>query len=404
MSIIAAAFCHPAAAQTLFDFEFPFQRQERRATQEKALQFDYDVDFQYLFDNREFSSAGDAYTSSMTINAARLTPSAGLRIEQNEKLTHRLMLGIDVMKNMGQGSTVIAPEGENLDNWQLFKEITLYYNARARLDKGEFEAYAGVFPRSASEGEYSKAFLSDSLRFYDNNLEGMLLIWRTPRLYSELGCDWMGQKGTSRRERFQIFSAGGYSATEWLRLGWSASIYHFAGSVLTPGVVDNALVNPYLRFDFSALTGMDALSLKGGALAGYQWDREFDEEVHIPWGFESVQTVQKKAFGLENTLYLGKNLMYYYDAAPYVKYGSDLYRGSPFYRTEGGWYDRAEIYFAPRISTFLTLRVSAVLHFADERGFQGWQQRASLVFDLDALRHPRTPLKTKVIKIKGYSL
>ena len=80
-------------------------------------------------------------------------------------------------------------------------------------EAGDFEAVAGIFPRTMQEGTYSELFYSDSLKFVDRLLEGLLLKWRSPRLYAELGCDWMGKLGYDRRERFQIFSAGEWK--EW---------------------------------------------------------------------------------------------------------------------------------------------------------------------------------------------
>ena len=44
--------------------------------QEKNLKFAYDIDFEMNFDNREFYRS--AFSSSMTIFGARLTPAIGL--------------------------------------------------------------------------------------------------------------------------------------------------------------------------------------------------------------------------------------------------------------------------------------------------------------------------------------
>ena len=53
--------------------------------------------------------------------------------------------------------------------------------------------YAGIFPRRNMADRYSGAFFSDSLKFYDNNLEGILLKFKHPKAEFEIGCEWMGQ-------------------------------------------------------------------------------------------------------------------------------------------------------------------------------------------------------------------
>ena len=77
------------------------------------VSFAYDLNFDMQFDNREFYKS--AYTSSMTIFGTRLTPSVGVALEQKNGTRHRLMAGIDVLKNFGAAN----------ENSELFKEMTL---------------------------------------------------------------------------------------------------------------------------------------------------------------------------------------------------------------------------------------------------------------------------------------
>jgi hypothetical protein len=340
--------------------------------------WDYDADFEYYFDNREFDYRHTNYTTSMTINAARLTPWVGVRIPQKNFVTHSLRLGVDLKRNMG----------EQLDAASAIGDLLFYYNVDARLRRGRISGTFGLYPRKMSEGEYSYAFMSDSLRFFDNNLEGMLMKWRSPRLYAEIGCDWMGMYGQNRRERFKIFSSGSWKLEDGLSAGWAAVMYHYAGSAGQPGVVDNHLLNPYIRYDFSNSTWLDELSLKFGGLLSYQWDR-LEDEGCLPMGAEIEFNMLYRKLGLRNTLYVGDDLMPYYSRVRYgKKYGSELYSGSPFY-SGGRGYDRLEFFWAPQISAWLRLNVSMVFHFTDEmQPFSGWQQKVSLIFDLDSYRHP----------------
>ena len=340
--------------------------------------WDYDADFESYFDNREFDYRHVNYSTSMTINAARLTPWVGLRIPQKDYVVHSLRLGADLRRNMG----------EQLPASSAIGELLFYYNVDARLRRGRISGTFGIYPRKMTEGEYSYAFMSDSLRFFDNNLEGMLMKWRSPRLYAEIGCDWMGMYGQGRRERFKIFSAGSWQLQDGLSAGWAAVMYHYAGSVGQPGVVDNHLLNPYIRYDFSNSTSLDELSIKFGGLLSYQWDRLVDEAC-LPMGAEIEVDMRYRKLGLRNSLYVGDDLMPYYSRERYgTKYGSELYSGSPFYRGGRG-YDRLEMYWEPQIAAWLRLNVSLVFHLTDEKQpFSGWQQKVSLIFDLDSYRHP----------------
>ena len=347
--------------------------------------FAYDLNFDMQFDNREFYKS--AYTSSMTIFGTRLTPSVGVALEQENGTRHRLMAGIDILKNFGAAN----------ENSELFKEMTLYYNVQKQLCKTGFEMVAGVFPRRFAEGSYSQAFYSDSLRFYDNNLEGLLLKFSRPKAHFEVGCDWMGRYDTYRRERFQIFSAGEGQVLPFMSIGYAASLYHFSCSGVSDGVVDNALVNPYMRFDLASKVNLQTLSVRLGWLQALQNDRAYVGHYVFPGGAEVVMEVQKWNVGVKNDMFIGKNMMPYYntiDNAGY-KYGSLLYMGSPFYRVwddarDGvGLADRLEIYYAPKFgSPYLDLKVSAVFHFDGEK-YCGCRQMVSLNFNLEELLRGR---------------
>ena len=58
--------------------------------------FIYDVDFGFRFDNREYDRS--SFSPSMTIFGARITPSAGLQIQDSGTSVHKLLIGIDIMK------------------------------------------------------------------------------------------------------------------------------------------------------------------------------------------------------------------------------------------------------------------------------------------------------------------
>lgn len=363
-----------------------------KSDEEEKLRFTYDLDFEMNFDNREFDRS--RFSKAMTIFGARLTPSVGVELQQPELgLTHKLMAGIDVMKDFGASplSPSLSPDesSQTLTNKALFREITMYYMMDKKTRGGSFEMYAGIFPRRMSGGEYSDAFFSDSLKFYDNNLEGLLLKFHRPNSYWEVGCDWMGKPGYARKEKFMIFSAGESHITPFFEVGYAAYMYHFAGSQKARGVVDNILMNPYLKFDFGKPMNMQEFSLRLGWLQAMQHDRVFVGHYVFPCGGEFDLNMRKWNVGVHNRMFYGTDMMPYYNStdAGGDKYGSRLYMGDPFYRindlgqTGPRLYDRLDVYYEPYMGRHLAIRVGARFHF---HGFSysGCQQMVSVRFSL----------------------
>ena len=354
--------------------------QEKTEAQEKnEIAFAYDVDFNTLFDNREFAKS--KYTPSMTIFGARLTPQVGVAVNEKNGAQHRLMVGIDVMKDFGSGK-----------NNNLFQELSMFYNLRKKISKTDMEIYAGIFPRTTMEGAWSQAFFSDSLAFYDNNLEGLLLKFRRPKAYYEVGCDWMGQFGQTRREKFMIFASGEGQVHPLISVGGSVYMLHYANSMQAKGLVDNILANPYVRFDLTQMTNLQRLSLRLGWLQAMQRDRKYVGDFVFPGGAEFDQEVRNWNFGVHNKMFYGVDMMPYYSTVDNagIKYGNNVYFGDPFYRihedgsSAPGFYDRLEVYYEPQIGDFIKLKVSALFHFNSTR-YCGCQQMVGIRFNLHEL-------------------
>ena len=335
----------------------------------RALRSTYDLALRYNFDNYEFDRGGNEYLRSRTINAFNFALVGGLDMRESSAVSHLFRAGISCTKDMG--SRDIAPE------------LLAYYSFNYAFSGSTvLQGVFGIYPSDYSEEEYSRAFVSDSLRFYDRAYEGMMFKLKTEHSYSELWLDWMGMHGQSVRERFRVVGATSWKPWSFFKIGADFSMYHFAGSVETPGVVDNILASPYVKLDFSTLAGMRELSLKASMLAGYQRDRKFGTGTLLPLGGELELRARYRRLGLDNVFYAGGDLMPFYDNTAYgKKYGNTLYFGSPFYRAS--LYDRMELYFAPYISRRLDFRISAVFHFAaSEIPYQGTQQMLTLLYRL----------------------
>lgn len=309
-----------------------------------AQEFEWSVDFDMNFDNREYASLS---VPSQTLFGARLTPMVGFGWDEGRNV---LMAGVDVVKTFGR------------DRFSEDPQLVLYYAYRSQ----RFRATAGVFPRRMMLGDYSPAIFSDSVRFYDNNLDGLLLQYTGERGFAELGVDWDGAYSKEEREKFRIFSSGRIDRGVFVG-GYTLSVYHFAGREGVKGVVDNIAVEPYVGLDMKRLLPLDCATVTAGWLQTMQRDRISGEKGVRPAGGELRLKVEKWHAGIDNRLYVGDDLMPYFS-----RYGGELYAGERFYSLEGGTsdcYDRLEFYYDRLWSTRadIGLHVGFVFHFAGGR-------------------------------------
>jgi len=396
-------------AQSIFSFQ-----------ENNKVNFEYDVDFSYQLDNRSFDRSSSIFVESELLNLMRLSPSVGLSVNGRSG-SHKVMLGIDVMKEFGNNPTsiVLFSDDENdskLRNLKLFQEIFAYYNYRIGLGDGIFNMYAGIFSNKEREGYYSRSILSDKQLMYDPNIEGLLFKYRTDRLYAELGGDFMGTSGLDRMTSIMAFSSGQYRLLNWLSLGWDASYNYVGSSDIILNDVRNAIFNPWVGFDLSGITGLQELDIKAGALASYQNDKlTTGIPACIPVGAEVVLKAKMWGFGIEDTFFYGDNMMPY-KSSKYTDYyvtslyNDLLYLGEPYYYTHRGYAsfnNRTELYWEPEITDFIKLRVSVGAYFIqpgeDIGMFIGWQQKAGVVFNLDAIRHPSSTSAKKKRNVYGQS-
>lgn len=358
------------------------------------VSFVYDAYFQYCFDNREFGQSENLFMNSETINLARLAPSLGLAVNSGDVVTHSVMAGADIMRDMGKGS-------------EYGHEFTLWYSLGLSGDNFNFTGHAGMFPRRFSvfgsdsvpprgTGRVPSVFMSDKARVYDSNMEGLLLRFFSPRAYVEAGLDWMGMLGSQRRERFQIFTYGSFFLAGGFDLGWTATLYHYANTLEYRGVVDNVLVSPFMSW--TRFAGGFRYDAKLSWLQGIHQDRIRKTGLELAPGVLVSQDLKWKKVSVSGDVYYGTGQMPYYDDfdAGGNMYGSDLYFGCPFYKVNPasedwktpGFYGRAEVYWNPLVLDLADIRLGAVAHF-NGGGFCGWQQKLSVVFDLDGNRVKR---------------
>lgn len=356
-------------------------------TYAQKVAFDWNVKFDFLFNNCEFDNSKGLVQPSGTLNAARLAPYGGLLIGKGTNVLHRVMAGVDLAHNFGDGDAFRNIYGEPI----------FFYRMDASLGNGAlFKAVAGIFSQDWRKNRESGPFFDDMRMFLDPNMEGLLFTYDGNRFSVDLGMDWMGRFGDTahptRRERFEIFSSGEWRFSEPVSFRWNGSFYHFASCPAFEGVVDNDLVE--LSLDAHPRTWFDSFSIRLGGLVSYQYDRAFEDAPVFPGGLYSRQTLEKFHVGICNEFYWGGDLMPFYDHENGgIRYGDDLYRGMKCFHTRidgASVCDNLSVYYAPRIADILTLKVL----FRFQMGtpyeavpfFRGWQQIISLGVNLDCLR------------------
>lgn len=335
----------------------------------QSIHPEWDVHFQGAIINDEFDVSKNVLAPSGTLAALRLSPYVGIGFGHN----HRVKVGFDIMKDFG------APDTKPVT------ELAAWY----QYDNNGFTLAAGIFPGSLLSGHYSTVILSDASRFYDAHFDGFFLGWKGRRSHYELVFDWNGKWGDVRREQFNVMTSGAGWVTPWLALCWEGMFHHYASSAAVQGVVDDHILHPYIRFDFSSFLPLDRMELSLGGMAGYQMDRLAGDR-RIPLGADAVVDIGKWGFGIRNQFYYGQSQAPFYhskDAAG-EEYGADLYMRSSWWqiRKDGkaGLYDRLDAYWMKSLGDYVELGVHAVFHF-DYLGILGFQQLFLAKVNLESL-------------------
>ena len=318
----------------------------------KAQKLDYNVALEYVFADYEYNASHSQMDKSHTVHAVRVTPEAGLYLEQSPSAFHRLRLGVDIFRLFGEG----------VENKGLFKEMIFYYNADAFLGNGShFEAYAGSFPRRyGNRSAYLFTVYTSDEVFLDPNIEGFMLKYDNPgKVSAEFILDWCGMRGDEnnprRREKIRILSSGRWALADRLDLGWTSSFFHYSISHVSENVVDNYMVNP--RLEWSPATSLQECRIEAGALVGYHRDRIVSHDFKVPAGFYSRMVVGKWNVFLDNRLYCGGDQMPYFDNSwDGEEYGLNVYKaelGLHFQGRDYGWADWFTIRYNPQITRWL---------------------------------------------------
>lgn len=354
------------------------------------IRFRYDLDFNLMFDNREYDKNG--FQESGTLFGVRLAPTVGFDAVVG-RTTHRFMAGVDALSQFGTSDKEIRPD------------LLCWYQLGLKYNETDFRMTAGLMPRDFMQSGLSPLFFSDYLMFYDSRLEGLILSWDRPISHFELGLDWLGMIGPRRREEFMVFTSGKVQPLKWLKLNYDVYMLHYACSFSVPQVCDNILSEVAATFDFAPMTGLQALSLQTGWIQTLQRDRANVGHFVAPYAGELVATLQHWGAGIQNRFVMGHDLMPYshFTDSDGNSYAGNFYLGDLFFKlvdpTSSQWsdvadgktkdipkglYDRIELYYAPKICRGVNLKLSVYFHFHKNQ-YSGTNQMFNLVFNLNEL-------------------
>lgn len=306
------------------------------------------ADFDTRFDNREHSDCN--IDDSHTFFSMRLTPKAG--VIWSEK--NRLVVAVDLLQDFG--------DKEHKFLSKVDPQIYYQFNSKTA------QAVAGIFPRSLLLARYDPFFLGSAYSFYNNRIQGLAAHYKSQTgSFIEFAIDWEGMRSYQTREKFRILSGGEYKGRHWYG-GYVMTLLHYAktdNTELDEGVVDHILLNPYVGYRYEGAYTFDA---RLGYLQSLQRDRRTEEGWKAPKGGRLALSVSRWGVCLLNELYVGENMLPFWDI-----YGTGLYASGPFYATPKKIYNQTAVTYNRRFFNN-TVGVSAGFYFHYDGVGLGLQQ------------------------------
>lgn len=312
-----------------------------------AQEVEWSVDASMLLNNRE---GGDDFTPDQTIFFTRLAPELGLSLLDGEHL-------------LKGGVVWYQPMIDDLSGYKVLP--TLYY----RYNNADgWHVTAGLMPRSLMVERMPRYLWSDSLGYCQPNMKGIMAQLIKSSGYAELAVDWRQMQTERQREAFTALLNTDWRVAGPLRAVGHVQYNHLAKSSLKiegEHVNDDLIINPMLAIDLSHRTALDSLRFDAGTVIAIERDRS-EERWRNRAGFTATATARWRWIQLDETLFLGKDLM-----PLYPKFGSQLNLGDPYYRNRA--YSRTDAIFHVVSNRFVNLTGSLIFHASSGRsGF--WQQ------------------------------
>ncbi len=335
MLIIEAVFCC-ALAQT-------------------KVSFAYDTDFLLYFDNREYDRTPGQ--RSQTIFGVRLAPEIGVQIADSTESKHRLMAGVSYNQPFGAswGKITVKP--------------TIYY----RIETKGFDINLGFVPYRYLKENLPEYLLSDSISYYNSNLQGALFQYESEMGFASLMADWRGMYSEETREAFRVIIGGQYRY-KWLQAGGYAMLNHLANSTQTNCVYDDIMINPYVGVNLGEIIApLDSFNIRLGYIGGFQRERATDTAL-FTHAFNAELFLRWRFLGFKQSFYYGDSLYPLYE-----KQQATLNMGDPWYKSK--LYSRTDFFIYLYNNRFVNCYFSFNLH-VNETGNVNCQQQIIAQFNL----------------------
>ncbi|MFV0365582.1 MAG: hypothetical protein ACK5JS_03640 [Mangrovibacterium sp.] len=271
-----------------------------------AQKLEWNVNFQGIGDNREFNPE---YAKPQTILGERTSFELGTSIDKE----HTLRIGLSHFFEFGTDIDYNKPQ------------LTAYY----KYDNSKTQFYMGAFPRY-NLIDFPLAILSDTISYYQPNIEGILAQHNWNWGKQLIFVDWTGKQLTDQREKFIAATSGRFNWKNFYFENY-LMMYHYALMAAhddTQHIIDNTALNLNLGYDFSEHSFFNQAYVEIGFLNSQYRERHVTDGFSSSTSFFSTLFLEWRRLSLKNTLNLGGGHRLltgdsYYQANDYMR--TDLY-------------------------------------------------------------------------------
>ena len=273
----------------------------------KSQNFEYQVLFEGIGDNREYSKSNKAMSQS-------ILGSCGAFEIGVEKDGHRIRAGLSHLLEFGSDIDAQKPI------------LTLYYQYNDKQKDFLF----GAFPRRGRI-DFPLAMLTDTLLYYRPNIEGMFGEIRWDWGHQNAFVDWVSRQTDTKRENF-IVGFSGEIFHKNLFLDNYILMFHDAG----PGIdIPGDNVKDYLGYAVQAgiRTNENAVIkgyIKAGVLESSYRERSVTDGFENAFSLFAEAKGRYKNYGVKSVLSAGEGHKF--------KFGDRFYSVNNYWRTDAIWY------------------------------------------------------------------
>lgn len=304
--------------------------------------FEWSTGLDAFLDNREYFSID----RPQTIFGTRLNGEIGFLLNDQ----HRLRMGLNYLYEFGSRPGAYPPDP------------TIYY----QFENKHLEFDIGSFPRRCRL-DYPLSLLSDTLRYYRPNMEGVFLVYRGRWGYQNAFIDWTSRQTDEAPERF-IFGFSGNLHKGIVFFNYHLMMGHFAGKGIPDPdhhLRDNGGFDFNLGVDLSEMIPLDSMIVQVGGLVSLDRIRGVYDGWETPAGLTGTLTIAHRGVGISGSFYRGP--------------GHEFLYGDWFYTLPR--YSRLDVFFIPFKDRQVEMKFDFGLHFAKGQIDTSQQILVSLALD-----------------------